>query len=250
MAERVLVVGSGFIGSQVVRSLTLEGVETAVLTRSWPADLHRELPTVGMIVADATDHRAVADALAGATHVVYSAGGLFPAQSNREPLVDIQLTLSPLLTVLQVLRLSPAIGLTFISSGGTVHGPTQEHLVEEGHPTDPITSYGILKLAAEKYIAMYFHLYGIRANILRCSNVYGVGQPSTRGQGVVAAFLHRVVSNEPLTIFGDGTIRRDFIHVSDVASVVSRLMGRLQGMPSGQCGFRGRDNDSRVARRD
>lgn len=228
--EPSLVIGNGFIGSHVVRTLKAQGADAIVLSRSPPVDPGGELSNRDFIVADASDIQAVSEAVRGVSHVVYCAGGLFPAESNEQPLRDVQLALKPLLTVLQILRSQPTIGLTFISSGGTVYGRTNVGRVSEAHPTDPITAYGVLKLASEKYISMYSYLYGVKCNILRCSNVYGDGQPPTRGQGVIAAFLHRILLNEPLTLFGDGSIRRDFVHVSDVAAVVTRLMGRLEGL--------------------
>jgi UDP-glucose 4-epimerase len=170
----------------------------------------------------------VARAMEGVGHVVYCAGGLMPAQSNLHPTADIELALPPLICVLEALRHRPdqrGAGITFLSSGGTVYGNPLRLPVGEDHPTDPITSYGVMKLASEKYIRMYTSLYGVPGRILRCSNVYGEGQPPDRGQGVVAAFLHRALAGQPITVFGDGSVVRDYLYAGDLADLVVRLLG-------------------------
>jgi UDP-glucose 4-epimerase len=91
--------------------------------------------------------------------------------------------------------------------------------ITEDHPTNPISSYGVVKLAVEKYILMYQVLYGIAPVILRPSNPYGPRQGTSGIQGVVAAFLSRLKRGEPITIWGDGSTVRDYIHVSDLVAL-------------------------------
>jgi UDP-glucose 4-epimerase len=161
--------------------------------------------------------------------VVYCIGRILPTESNLDPARDIALTLPPLINTLEVLRRRPGIRLTFLSSGGTVYGNPRKLPVHETDPTEPLTSYGITKLAAEKYISMYSDLYGLRAQILRCSNAYGPGQPANRGQGAVAVFLARQVAREPISLFGDGSVERDYIYIDDLAEAVVRLLDRTDG---------------------
>jgi UDP-glucose 4-epimerase len=96
--------------------------------------------------------------------------------------------------------------------------------IDERHPTDPLVSYGITKLAIEKYLHLFEHLHGIRAISLRVANPYGERQRIETAQGVVGVFLHRAISGIPLDIWGDGTITRDYIHVSDVAEAFVRAI--------------------------
>jgi UDP-glucose 4-epimerase len=225
---RVLVVGLGFIGSHVVAALHRAGVPTTILTRSavpGGAQGSPALRIATLVRGDAADPALVGQAIEGASHVVYCAGGLMPAQSNLHPTADIELALPPLISVLEVLRQRPGIGITFLSSGGTVYGNPLRLPVDEDHPTDPITSYGVMKLASEKYIRMYTSLYGVPGRILRCSNVYGEGQPPDRGQGVIAAFLHRALTDQPMAMFGDGSVVRDYLYAGDLADLVVRLVG-------------------------
>jgi UDP-glucose 4-epimerase len=221
--DRVLVVGLGFIGSHVAAALERAGVPTTILTRRSPS-YGGPAPLVQIVQGDAADPATVARAMEGAGHVVYCAGGLMPAQSNLHPTADIELALPPLICILEALRQRPGAGVTFLSSGGTVYGNPLRLPVDEDHPTDPITSYGVMKLASEKYIRMYTSLYGVPGRILRCSNVYGEGQPPDRGQGVIAAFLHRALADQPITVFGDGSVVRDYLYAGDLADLVVRLL--------------------------
>ena len=228
--HRVLVVGLGFIGTHVAAALDRAGIATTILTRSGVPSWAPALPGAVLIRGDAGDPAVVAEAIEEATHVVYCAGGLMPAQSNLHPTADIELALPPLICVLEALRHRPGVGITFLSSGGTVYGNPSRIPVDEDHPTDPITSYGVMKLASEKYIRMYTRLYGVPGRILRCSNVYGEGQPPQRGQGVIAAFLHQALTDQPITLFGDGSIVRDYLYAGDLAGLVVQLL-ELGGMP-------------------
>jgi len=223
--RRVLVIGCGFIGERLVTELVRARYSTVVLTRS-PLDARKRERIRGadLIVGDADTEHFLSRALDGVAHVVYSAGGLLPAESDLNPELDLTLSLPPLIATLDALREREGVGLTALSSGGTVYGRPRYLPVDEEHPTNPISSYGIVRLACEKYVAMYSERYHIPAQILRCSNVYGENQPAERGQGTIPTFLQRVLADEPLTVFGDGSIVRDYLYVGDLASVLLRLL--------------------------
>ncbi len=228
--QRSLVIGAGFIGTHLARRLKDDGAGVRVLTRSPLAGERRaRFDGAELLVGDATVQGIVGDALSGIDHVFYCAGGLMPAQSNLDPATDAALALPPLLRVLEELRARPGVRLTFLSSGGTVYGNPETIPVAEGHPTEPQTSYGVMKLASEKYVLMYGRLYGIPVQVLRCSNVYGAFQPADRGQGFVAAALSRLREGRPITLFGDGRNVRDFVYAPDVADVMVALAARSGG---------------------
>lgn len=230
--QRPLVIGAGFIGTHVVRHLRAGGAQVRVLTRSPVEDGARaRLLQAEVMVNDASVHGIVAGALGSVDHVFYCAGGLMPAQSNLDPATDAALALPPLLRVLEELRARPGVGLTFLSSGGTVYGNPTAIPVAEDHPTEPLTSYGVMKLAGEKYVLMYGRLYGVPVRVLRCSNVYGQFQPSDRGQGFVATALRRLYHDEPIVLFGDGRNVRDFVYAPDVAAMMAALAAHEGGPP-------------------
>jgi UDP-glucose 4-epimerase len=227
LPSRAAVVGLGFIGERFARSLVERGVETVVITRSQPVSRNLEgLALADLIVADAAETDRLEDAMAEVGHVVYAAGGLMPAASAENPGLDAALSFPSLISVLEALRSRPGASLTFISSGGTVYGPPQYLPVDERHPTEPISTYGVVKLASEKFVSMYATLHGIPARILRCSNVYGENQPADRNQGVVATFLDRLARGRPAVLYGDGSVVRDFVYVQDVVDAALALVGR------------------------
>ena len=114
--------------------------------------------------------------------------------------------------------------MIFFSSGGTVYGIPNSVPIKENHPTNPICSYGIHKLALEKYLYLHHHLNGLDYTILRISNPYGERQRPTGVQGVVAAFIDRALRRQPLEIWGDGTVIRDYIYVTDVVDAVRAIL--------------------------
>ena len=108
----------------------------------------------------------------------------------------------------------------FVSSGGTVYGVPEHLPICESHPTDPISAYGISKLAIEKYLGLYRRLHGLDYCVLRVANPYGPYQVPFNNQGVVASILQRALSGEAVEIWGDGEIVRDFIHIDDVVDTL------------------------------
>jgi UDP-glucose 4-epimerase len=110
--------------------------------------------------------------------------------------------------------------VVFTSSGGTVYGPPIEWPITETHPLNPINGYGVTKLAVEKYLQMFKHLYGLDYVVLRPSVPYGPRQNPLARQGAVAVFLNRVARGLPVTIFGDGSNTRDFFYVSDLVDAL------------------------------
>ena len=128
--------------------------------------------------------------------------------------------------------------IIYISSGGTVYGVPQKNPIGENHTTEPICSYGITKLAIEKYIAMYANLHGIEYRICRPANVYGEGQHLNIGQGVIGVFLERCLKGQPIEIWGDGTIKRDYLYVMDMVRGILELIahqgeGRIFNISTG-----------------
>jgi UDP-glucose 4-epimerase len=164
------------------------------------------------------------DALVGIDHVLFAGGGLLPPLAAASPFADVTGVLGPLLMTLEALRARTEIGLTYVSSGGTVYGNATELPVSETAPLRPVSPYGVSRLAAEMYIGMYARTFGLSAHIVRCANVYGPGQRHDRTQGAVAVFLHRVAAGMPVTIIGDGATTRDYVYVEDVARALTLLI--------------------------
>lgn len=104
----------------------------------------------------------------------------------------------------------------FASSGGTVYGEGNGIFLDENTIEQPVNHYAICKLTAEKILQLYNKLYGMENIILRISNPYGIGQNPASGVGAITVFAKKIIENEKITIYGDGTNSRDFIHVDEV----------------------------------
>ncbi len=222
---RVLVIGCGFIGSNIVEQLVAGGQPPAVLTRSRPApEVAARIAPGDLVVGDATDPETVERGLEGVEHVIFSAGGLLPAASEEDPEEDARLTLGPVRTVLERLRERPGVGLTYLSSGGTVYGEPKETPVAEDAPTEPVGAYGRLHLQCESEVLAASREHGLPARILRCATVYGEHQHPDRGQGAVVTFLHRIERGEPIELYGGGATIRDYVYVGDVARATIALV--------------------------
>lgn len=219
-----MVVGCGFIGERIASGAVRRGLETSVLTRS-PLDSRKAaaVAPAEVVVADAADRRTTHEVVAGADHVVFAAGGLMPAEAERAPVEDAWRSLPPLLAILEAVAATAGAMLTYISSGGTVYGEPRYVPVDEAHPTHPISSYGRTKLVAEAYVLSFAAAHRLKAQILRCANVYGEDQPPHRSQGAVAKFADHAVRGEPVVIFGDGSIVRDYVYVGDVVDAAFAL---------------------------
>ena len=224
--RRVVVLGgTGLLGSATAAAFCDLGADVVVVARHplHSAAKARRLQGCTTVNGDAASPTLLAEVLEGAEHVVYSVGTSLPAESNANPARDIEQSLPPLINLLEALRERPGIGLTYYSSGGTVYGEPARLPVTEDEPCNPITSYGVTRLASEKYVGMYSRLYGIPSRVLRIANAYGPFQEAGRSQGVIASFLAAVRDGRPVRLFGDGEVRRDYVQVSDIARATVAL---------------------------
>ncbi|WP_244540176.1 NAD-dependent epimerase/dehydratase family protein [Kaistia soli] len=136
--------------------------------------------------------------------------------SNADPTFDVGTNVLGTLRLLETAVAAGTKRIVFASSGGTVYGVPRSVPITEDHPTDPISSYGITKLAIEKYLHLYHSLHGLDYVVLRLANPYGERQRLLAQQGAVAVFLGRVLRGEEIVIWGDGEAVRDFVYVGDV----------------------------------
>ncbi len=105
--------------------------------------------------------------------------------------------------------------IIFPSSGGTVYGIQNGCPLQEDMETWPINSYGVQKLMNEKLLYLYHYMYGLDYRIVRLANPYGPYQKPDGVQGVIAAFVYKAIKREPIHIYGDGSVIRDYIYIDD-----------------------------------
>jgi UDP-glucose 4-epimerase len=217
--KTVLVIGGcGFIGTHIVDQLQRDGLAVRVLSRR-PEALREPISDVHYVLGSMADDGLLDVALDGVDAVIHAASSMVPQTSNLNPVADINENLISSVRLFEKMQVAEISKLVFLSSGGTVYGVPRQSPLAEDHPLKPISSYGVVKVAIENYIQMFSTLHGMEACILRPSNPYGPRQGRTGLQGVIAVCLSKIARNEPLEIWGDGSVIRDFIYVEDLAEL-------------------------------
>jgi len=211
--------GGGFLGSSIIDRLLMDFHNVKVFERP-RIDPYRKFSVyerVEWIYGDILSVNDINHAIEGVDVVVHLVSTTLPKNSNDDPIFDVQSNLVGSIQILDAMVRQRVKKIIFISSGGTVYGNPQYLPIDEKHPNEPMVSYGVTKLAIEKYLLLYQHLHGIKANILRVSNPYGERQRVETAQGAVGVFMNRAIQRLPIDIWGDGNIVRDYLYVSDVA---------------------------------
>ena len=166
----------------------------------------------------------VSSAIDGIDVVLHLISTTLPKSSNDDMVYDVESNLVPTLQLLNAMVAKGVRKIVFISSGGTIYGTPTYIPIDENHPTEPLVSYGVTKLAVEKYLLLYQHLHSIKANILRVANPFGERQRIETAQGAVGVFLSKAIQNQPLEIWGDGSVTRDYLYIGDVAEAFARAV--------------------------
>jgi UDP-glucose 4-epimerase len=235
---KVLVTGGqGYLGSHLVEQLLIDGHTVHCLSRSpmglLPASLMQH-PGFRGFCGSFADPAGLDRALEGCQLCVHLGWSSLPQPSNSDPRGDLSTNLLGTLELLEACGRAGLQRLVFVSSGGTVYGVPQQVPIREDHPTEPTCAYGISKLAAEKYVSLYARLRQLRAVTLRVANPYGGRQRLDAPQGAVAVFLGRALRGEPIEIWGDGTVVRDFVALEDVMGALRQAIALTDGLPGGE----------------
>ena len=217
--------GRGFLGSHIGRALLANGHRVRLFDRpgvvsAYPIDD----PEVEQIEGDFQNLGDLRGALRDVSAVIHLASTTLPKSSNDDPIHDVETNLIPTLRLLSELRNCPIASVLFASSGGTVYGMPEAIPIAETHRTKPVCAYGITKLAIEHYLELQLSLYGTPYRVLRLANPYGEGQRPDGAQGAVGVFAGRALMGEPIDIWGDGSVVRDYLHASDVANAFVRAL--------------------------
>lgn len=209
--------GAGFIGSNLVTYLLQNKVEVRViddLSSGYKENLEG-LP-VDFIHADIRDLSSCIQACDGRDVVFHLAASVGRQRSIDYPQLDSEINLIGTINILEAMRKARVPKIVY-SSSAAIFGELVTESIDESHPQNADSPYGVSKLAAEKMILAYADIHGIEAVCLRYFNIYGLNQRYDLYGNVIPIFAKRLLEGKPLTIFGDGEQTRDFVNVLDVA---------------------------------
>ena len=230
MAKVLVTGGGGFIGSNLVRGLLAAGDDVRVLdnfstgNRANLAGLDVEI-----VEGELRSYERVHNAVRG-VELVYHLGALGSVpRSVQDPLTSSAVNVEGTLNVLLAAR-DEGIRRVVFSSSSSVYGNAEQLPLTEGMPPDPISPYGVAKLAAERYCVSFSRVYpGFETVVLRYFNVFGPWQsPFSQYAAVVPLFVTAIAEGRPVTIFGDGEQSRDFTFVGNVVDATMRA-GSAEG---------------------
>ncbi len=215
----VAVIGAnGFIGKHLVAKLS-------------------SLPNVNVFAFDISDKSAfgskisykkndlssieqIANDFATIDVVYFLASATIPVTSWENPLMEIEKNLIPFINFADTVAKLKVKKICFLSSAGTIYGATT-HKVNETSDKNPFSPYGITKLAMENFLLYFKTRYTINFDVYRVSNVYGEGQNTSKGLGLINTLLEKIITEGKIKVFGNGETLRNYIYVKDVTELLS-----------------------------
>lgn len=224
--QRVLLIGgNGFIGSHLIDELLSSGYRVRVLDRQ-PELFRQPLSDVEYQTGSFADLFTLREAIDDCEILVHMAHSTVPALSLIHPEQEVLDSVSSFVNMVNCFKKGHIKKIVYFSSGGAVYGNPLSLPVDEESKLEPISPYGVAKLMMEKYLSMFSYLYDLQYIIVRPSNPYGPRQNYKGQQGVISIFLNKILNNEEIRIWGDGSSTKDYLYVGDLAKSVVGLIDR------------------------
>lgn len=212
--------GAGFVGSHIVEDLLDDGLEVISID-DYSAGKKENLAHLShfgnqlqAIKCDIRNYEEVRPYFKD-VDVVFHQAVSKNTVCLKNPPADLEINALGTLNLLTAAR-EAGVKKFVHASTGSVYGDTQYYPSDEKHPLNPNSFYGVSKLAAEKYVRAFHHLYGMEVSIMRYYHVFGPRQDYSDVGGVVSIFGRRAFQDLPLIIYGDGTQLRSFTYVKDI----------------------------------
>ncbi len=229
--KEVLITGGlGFIGSNIAHHLADAGAKVTVLDALLPlyggneynvADIKDK---VKVVIGDIRDQALVEDLVKGKDFIFNLAAQVSYIDSLTEPFLDLDINCLGHLRILEAARkFAPNVKVLF-SSSRLAYGKILTTPVNESHPTNPLSIYGVHKLTAEKYYRIYYDTFGVRSAIIRIPNPYGPRQQMKHSKySIVGWFIRQAIEGKEIQVFGDGKQERDYLYIDDIVEAFLRV---------------------------
>ena len=218
---------AGFIGTNLTLELAKDpSVQLTLIDRDmafFETLRSFDLPNVSFRLSSFSPEEDLAPLLTGAEVVYHLVSTTVPTTSNLQ--ISEELTANVVMTS-RLLEACVSCGVrkvVFISSGGTVYGKETGCPLHEDTPTYPISSYGIQKVTIEKLLYLYHYLHGLDYRVVRLANPYGPYQRPNGILGAVTTFTYKALRHEPIQVYGDGSVIRDFIYIDDAVRGILQI---------------------------
>lgn len=231
MSKIVITGGAGFIGSHIAENLAKDGHEIVIVDNLDPyysVDLKKRNLDIVLKSGDATFISADITDLARMKEIIDSTVDyVYHEAAQAGVRISVEDPFKPnnvnVLGTLNVLKASLEVDVKKVinASSSSVYGKVKYLPFDEQHPTEPVSPYGVSKLAAEHYCRVFYEVYGLPTTSLRYFTVYG---PRMRPDLAISIFTRKMLANEPITVFGDGEQTRDFTYIEDVVEANKRLL--------------------------
>lgn len=220
----VIVLGAaGFIGTNLALKLAQEKENRVTLVDSKKEYFNSVLSHMDIVECEFALHTDFDELLSGQDVVYHLVSTITPATSNLNIAGDFMDNIVVTAKMLEACVRQKVKKVVFISSGGAVYGKNVISPIKEDDEQYPITSYGIQKLTIEKTLHMLYEQHGLDYRIIRLANPYGPYQRPNGKLGVVTTFVYKCLNNEPVTLYGDGTVVRDFIYIDDAVELIIKI---------------------------
>lgn len=226
MVKVLITGGAGFIGHNLALYLADRGYDVVIydsLERASKLGINRvKEKGIPIIIGDVRDEGKLKASLKDVEVVVHAAAYVDVEESFRRPLTYFNNNVLGTVSTVKC-SVESNVGFVIYLSSAAVYGEPKYLPIDEKHPVEPISPYGLSKLMGEYVLNFYGRVYGLKYSILRIFNVYGPGQTGPYA-GVISKFIKRVKKGLPPIIYGDGFQTRDFIYIDDVSEAVRLIV--------------------------
>lgn len=213
--------GLGYIGSYLYNKLLENNI---IVLDNFSNNLIKEDNNILIIEGDIRDKKVIDHIVSESDIIIHLAAQINVAKSIEYPIYDADNNINGTLNILEAARKYKIEHFIYISSAA-VYGIPKYLPIDESHPTNPISPYGLSKLTGERYSILYHDLYELLVTCLRFFNVFGPGQMKNSYSGVITKFIENINNDNSPIIFGDGNQIRDFVYIGDVIEAILFVMG-------------------------
>lgn len=222
LGKKCLVLGAnGFLGSYLIDELVADGYTVSAFDRFAENKIKFHPDSkIKIISGNFLNRHDLKEAVSGVDYVFHFISTTNPATAEDDPLIDIETNLKMSVELFEECVAAGVKKVIFASTGGAIYGLNSSENVSEETLPKPVSPYAICKLSIEQYLRYFEKKHGLKSLTYRISNPYGERQSLFAKQGVIPIFLQQIAKQQPITILGDGSMVRDYIHAKDVAHLI------------------------------